>query len=67
MARWKRLTGTNSPIDVNLDLIGYMLPNKDGFTELYFASGYSEQNGEQFVTVRETPDEIHMTIPLGSF
>jgi hypothetical protein len=59
MANWKRLTGQDGQaIDVNIDLVAYILTNADGFTELYFASGFSKEDGEQFVTVQDSPDQI---------
>lgn len=56
MAKWKTLTitGSNSPVDVNMDTICYMV--RDGqHTNIYFA----DDRLLTFISVDQTPKTIH--------
>jgi hypothetical protein len=64
MADWKRLTDTSgNEVDVNLDNVAYIIRYGD-YTSITFSAGHGL--GSISVSVKETPDEIHMAKPLRS-
>jgi hypothetical protein len=64
MAHWKRLTSSDgSKVDVNLDNVAYIQRYGD-YTTVTFSAGRGD--GTISVTVKETPDEIHMADALRS-
>ena len=58
MATWKRLTlplGEEGTIDVNMDLVCYMLSTQNGGTRLYFGAGEATAR-----SVMESVSEVHI-------
>jgi hypothetical protein len=67
MATWKRLTlpAGEEPhtIDVNMELVCYMLSTQSGGTRLYFSLGDDKEAGAK--SVMESLDEIHSSRVIG--
>jgi hypothetical protein len=67
MAIWKQVTDSDgsSMIVINMDNVTHMTRRRgDQTTTIFFVSG---AGNELYVTVKETPEQILMAPPLGSF
>ncbi len=58
MATWKRLTGPDGALDVNMDHVCWIARHGE-VTALHFVGGTSD-GAKSMVNVKEKPDEIHM-------
>jgi hypothetical protein len=66
MANWKRATESDgTSVDINVDNVAFM-NRRGGTTSIYFIGGRSDSGSAPSLSVKETPDEIHLGKPVRS-